>query len=207
MALGRLDEAATWLARHPPAGRDGMGLQDLGWHLTCGRLAWLRGESPDPWLDLAAQAGALPPGIAVQREVVLASMRAPRPGDAAARAARADDLQRRGQRGLERVARVAAARAALAEGDRDGAKVQIGRALELVAAVDAWVDEPASLWLAAAEVLAGCSDAEAAVAAARRGVQWVRHGAAQWVRPADREAWLAGHPVHRTLLGWADRAV
>lgn len=205
MALGRLDEASAWLARHPPAGRDGMGLQDLGYHLTCGRLAWLRGESADRWLDLGAQAGALPPGIALQREVVLASMRAPRRGDAAARATLADGLQRRGQRGLERVARVAAARAALAAGDRGGARAQIGRALELVAQVDAWVDEPAGLWLAAAEVLAGCGDEQAAAAAARSGAEWVQGGAAQWSQPAEREAWLAGHPVHRALLEWAAR--
>ncbi len=206
MAVGRLDEAAEWLARHPPAGRDGMGLQDLGFHLTHGRLAWLRGEPAEPWFERAAHALALPPGIALQREVVLASMRAPRPGDSATRANLADELQRRGQRGLERLARIGAARAALAEGDRDGAKAQLRRALELEAQVDAWADEPASLWLAAAEVLAGCGDDEGAAAVAARGADGVRQGAAQWSRPAEREAWLAGHPVHRALLAWPGAA-
>ena len=206
MALGRLDEAAGWLARHPPAGRDGMGLQDLGYHLTRARLALLRGEAAEPWLDLAAQPSALPPGLVLQRAVALASMREPREGDRAARAALADELRSRGQHGLERVARIAAARAALAEADRDAALSQARRALELVARVDAWVDEPASAWLGAAEVLAGCGQADEGDLAAAQGAAWVCGGAAQWPRPADRAAWLEGHPVHRALLSWPARA-
>jgi hypothetical protein len=202
MALGRLDDAAAWLARHPPAGRDGMGLQDLGVHLTRARLALLRGEAAEPWLDLAAQASALPPGLVLQRAVALASMRAPRPGDAADREALADELSARGQHGLERVARIAAARAALAEADHGAAAAHARRALELVAQVDAWVDEPASAWLGAAEVLAGCGYADEADVAAASGAAWVRAGAAQWSRPDDRAAWLDGHPVHRALLSW-----
>ena len=206
MARGRLDDAAAWLARHPPAGRDGMGLQDLGVHLTRARLALLRGEAAEPWLDLAAQASALPPGLVLQRAVALASMRAPRPGDAADREALADELRARGQHGLERVARIAAARAALAEADHDAAAAHARRALELVAQVDAWVDEPASAWLGAAEVLAGCGYADEAGVAAASGAAWVRAGAAQWSRPDDRAAWLEGHPVHRALLSWCARA-
>lgn len=199
MACGRLDDARAVLSRHPPAGRDGMGLQDLGYHLTRARLALLSGEPAAPWLDLAAAAAALPPGLVLQRDVVLASMRAPRPGEHAARAALADRLRARGMRGLLRVAEVAAARAALVDRDPSAAAAHARRALALAGQVDGWVDEPASVWLAAAEVLAACGHADDAAAAASQGAAWVAAGAAQWAHPSHRSAWLDGHPVHRAL--------
>lgn len=203
IAVGRLDDAADELARHPPAGRDGHGLQDLGYHLTQARLALACGRSPAPWLALAAQAQALPPGIVLQREVAMAAMQG---GDADRLVALADELQQRGLRGLQRVATMAAARAALAAGRPAAAATLARQALALIDHVDAWVDEPPSAWLCAAEVLAGCGEHDDAAAAARAGAAWVRAGAEQWPDGPARAAWLHGNPIHRALLTQVEKA-
>ncbi|WP_425257827.1 ATP-binding protein [Rubrivivax sp. RP6-9] len=197
IACGRLAEAEAVLQRHPPAGRPGQALQDLGLHLTRARLATLQGRPAGHWLALAAAPLPLPPGLVLQRAVVLASLQG---GDAHALDALAAELGRRGMRGLQRVAAQAAARAALAAGDTASAVQHVQQALALAGAVDAWDDEPASVWHTAAEVLAACGDAGGAAAAAARGAAWVRAGAAQWSDPAHRQAWLHGNPVHRDLL-------
>ena len=105
-------------------------------------------------------------------------------------------------RGLQRAAALAAARAALAAGNAPFAQLQIGTALALEDVVDAWVDDRASVWLAAAEVLQACGREDEARAVAGRGAAWVREQAGQWRSPADREAWLEGQPHHRGLLAW-----
>lgn len=197
IACGRLDEAAAELARHPPAGRDGHGLQDMGLQLTQARLAQRRGEDATGWLDAAAAARELPPGLQLQRAVALASMR-PDPNAATLAAT----LARRGMAGLQRVAELAAARAALAAGHADAAVSHARAALALEAQVDAWVDEPAALWCGAAEVLAAAGRADEARVAAARGAAWVDAGSAQWADPAHRRAWRETHPLHRRLLAW-----
>ena len=200
IACGRLAEAEAVLQRHPPAGRPGQALQDLGLHLTQARLATLQGRPAGHWLALAAAPLPLPPGLVLQRAVVLASLQG---GDAQQLAALAAELQQRGMRGLQRVAAQAAARAALAAGDTAAAVQLVQQALALDGVVDAWDDEPASIWHTAAEVLAACGRGDEAAAAAARGAAWVRAGAAQWTAPAHRQAWLQGNPLHRALLAWA----
>lgn len=197
IAVGRLADAEALLQRHPPAGRPGQGLQDLGLQLTCARLARQQGRPAERWLAAAAAPMTLPPGLVLQREVVLASLQG---GDPDRLGTLVQQLGERGLVALQRVAAQAAARAALAAGRHAMAAAQVRQALRHTAQVDAWVDEPASVWHTAAEVLAACGDADGARAAARQGAAWVQEGAAQWRRGAEREAWLHGNPLHRALL-------
>lgn len=197
ISVGRHDAAVALLAGHPPAGRPGMGLQDLGYHLTQARLALARGTPAAPWLALAVQASGLPPGLLLQREVAIAGLQ---PGDPDHLATLAQDLRRRGLLGMQRVVESAAARAALGAGRKAAAVQHARNALALVAQVDGWLDEPASAWLAAAEVLAACGLADEAAAAAAQGAAWVQRGAQQWTDDHDRSAWLQGNPLHRRLL-------
>jgi DNA-binding SARP family transcriptional activator len=201
IAVGRLAEAEALLQRHPAAGRPGQGLQDLGLHLTLARLHVAQGHPADRWLQRAAEPMALPPGLVLQREVALASLQG---GEPERLAALTRQLGERGMLGLQRVAAQATARAALAAAGRPAMAAAHARlALRLEAQVDAWVDEPASAWLTAAEVLAACGHADEAAAAAARGAAWVHDGARQWSRRAERDAWLHGNPVHRRLLAAA----
>ncbi len=202
LAVGRIDEARAWLARHPPAGGAGLALQDLALHLTQARCARFADLDARPWLRLAGDADALPPGLALQRDVATASLQQPRADDAARLATLVETLAARGMRGLQRVAAVAAARAALAAGRPDLAQAQVGAALALDGVVDAWVDDRASVWLAGAQVLQACGQGDAARRVAAHGAAWVREQAAQWQAAADRDAWLEGQPHHRGLLAW-----
>jgi hypothetical protein len=95
---------------------------------------------------------------------------------------------------------IAAARAAWAAGSPAAAVAHARQALALAACVDGWVDEPATVWLAAAEVLGACGQPAEAVAAGVAGARWVQAGAAQWADAAARRAWREEHPVHRALL-------
>jgi DNA-binding SARP family transcriptional activator len=200
IAVGRLAQAEAVLQRHPPAGRPGQALQDLGLHLTWARLCLAQGRAADRWLQLAAGPMTLPPGLVLQREVALARLQGGEPGRLAALTRQ---LGERGLLGLQRVAAQAAARAALAAGRADAAVAHARLALQHEARVDAWVDEPASAWLTAAEVLAACGHGDEAAAAAARGAAWVRDGARQWSRRAERDAWLHGNTLHRRLLAAA----
>lgn len=198
IVTGRLAEAAAVLAPHPPPGRPGQALQDLGYQATLARLALAQGQPAGRWLDAIAAPQALPPGLVLQHRVILATLR--QGGDADDLQDLVDELGRRGMRGLQRAAAQAAARAALAAGRPAQAVALVNLALQHAAEVDAWVDEPASVWHTAAQVLAACGEADAARAAAERGAAWVREGAAQWRRSAEREAWLHGNRRHHELL-------
>jgi DNA-binding SARP family transcriptional activator len=198
IAVGRLAEAEAVLARHPPPGRPGQALQDLGYQGTRARLALAQGRPAERWLAAIEAPLVLPPGLVLQHRVILATLR--QGGDADDLQSLVDELGRRCMRGLQRAAAQAAARAALAAGRPAQAAALVRLALEHVAEVDAWVDEPASVWHTAAQVLAGCGEADAARAAAQRGAAWVREAAAQWRRAAEREAWLHGNRRHHELL-------
>lgn len=200
IAVGRLDEAADWLQRHPAPGRPGHGLQDMGWLLTRARLARQTGDDPSPWLDQAWRAEALPPGLLLQREVAVASITPPAYARLPPLLAQA---RTRGLRGQERTLHIAAARAAAAEGLMTEALQHVQQALALAAQVDAWIDEPASVWLAAHEVLHAAGRTDEAAAAARTGADWVMARADAWERAPHREAWLHGNPVHARLLSLA----
>jgi cob(I)alamin adenosyltransferase len=197
MAIGRGDEAAAWLERHPARGQDGFALPDIAWLLTRAKLARHRGEDAAPWLRQVGGLEQLPPALQLQCEVALATLR-PTPHDALA--ALAQRLQGLGMRGLQRSVQAAAARAALAEGRPAQAREHAHQALALAAHVDAWIDDPASAWQAAAEVLQACGEPDAAASAARTGARWVQAHAVQWTRDEDRRAWLEGQPAHRALL-------
>lgn len=197
IAVGRLDEAADWLQRHPPPGRPGHGLQDLGWLLTRARLARQRGEDASPWLDAAWRAEGLPPGLLLQRQVAVASIRPPAYARLPPLLAQA---QAQGLRGQARTLHLAAARAALAEGRAGEGVPHVQQALAMAAQVDAWIDEPATVWLVAHEVLQAAGRPDEAADVARTGADWVRERAAGWSLAAERQAWLHGNPVHARLL-------
>ncbi len=199
IALGRHADAAAWLDRHPAPGRPGQRLTDLGWQLARARLASVRGEDPSPWLAGAASATGLPPGLQLQRQVAMASLLTPTHDELEPLL---DRLRQRGMRGLQRTAEIAAARAALAGGQPGPALAHARTALALAGHVDAWIDEPASVWLDAADVLSACGCADEAASAVATGAAWVTRGAAMWEDPAHRAAWLDGNPVHRRLLQW-----
>jgi hypothetical protein len=203
IALGRHDDAAAWLDRHPPVGRPGHGLRDLGLQLVRARLAQVRGADPGPWLAAAREVPALPPGLQLQRQVVLVSLDPPPYDELAPLLAL---LRARGLRGQLRLVEMTAARAALDAGRRPEARHHARRAVSLQLHVDAWIDEPASVWLLAAEVLRACGEAAEADAVAGVGAQWVQRGAAPWCTDAERQAWQVGNPVHRRLLAWPGQA-
>lgn len=200
---GRVAEAQRLLARHPAPGRPGQALQDLVYRNAAARLMRAEGRPAEAVADaLGALPAGLPPGLVLQQRVVVA-MFDPGPGDPVQLQALVDELDQRHMRGLQRAAALAAARAARAAGHHGHAVALARRALRLEAAVDAWIDEPASVWQGAAEVLAGCGQADEARAVARRGANWVQAGALQWRRAAERQAWLQGNPLHRGLLQMA----
>jgi hypothetical protein len=200
MAIGRLDEAAALLAAHPQPADHTLGVQDLNWQLARARLAALRGESPARWLAPVRPALGLAPGLELQRRVAIASIDPPPLAELRPLLA---DLQARGLRGLLRTLHAAAARAALAAGDSDEAVAQARSALALAAQVDAWIDDAASVWLVAAQVLQACGRHAEAADAAAAGAAWVHAGAAAWPLEHERRAWLQGQPVHRRLLAWS----
>jgi DNA-binding SARP family transcriptional activator len=197
MAVGRNDEAAAWLQRHPAPGQQGFMLPDIAWTLTRVKLAYRLGEDAAPWLARVPALDALPPALQLQCEAALATLR---PTPLATLQALAERLCGLGLRGLQRSVEIAAARTALAAQQHAAAIAHARGALALAAQVDGWVDEPATVWLTAADVLAACGQHDEAVAAATAGAAWVRAGVAQWDDAAARHAWCAGNPVHRALL-------
>lgn len=198
IAVGRHDEARTWLEeRHPARGQQGFVLPDIAWTLTRIKLAQRSGEDTTPWLAQVPPLDPLPPALQLQCTVALATLR---PTPRTALETLVERLEALGMRGLLRSVRIVAARACLAEGQGDAACAHARAALAIAACVDGWLDEPASVWLAAAEVLGACGQAEEARAAAACGASWVRERAAAWATPQHRTAWLEGNPVHRALL-------
>lgn len=200
LAVGRDDAAQAWLERHPARGQQGYTLPDVAWTLTRAKLACWRGQDPMPWLAQVQGLEALPPALQLQCEVALATLRPVAAAHFEALAALALRLQGLGLRGLQRSIEAVAARAALQAGHAAAATVHARRALALAAHVDAWIDEPATVWLMAAEVLQATGQAEEAAAAAATGAAWVQARAAPWPDEAARHAWCEGHPVHRALL-------
>lgn len=73
------------------------------------------------------------------------------------------------------------------------------RAMELLTHVDGWLDEPASVRLAAARAFEAVGHAARSREIAAAGAAWIPERAAPWTLPADREAWLTGNPPHREL--------
>lgn len=198
LACGRLAQAQALLDHHAgPPGREGFAMHDHVQFLVRARLAHGRGDDAGPWIARYAQVQTRLAGALLHRRVVIARLR---PGTLAEMRALLAEVQSRGQRGLQRTAALAAARAALNEGAGAEAMQHARMALSLAACVDGWSDEPARVWLEAAEVLAACGDTAQADAAWREGRRWVQEGAAQWQDPADRQAWCEGNPVHRRLL-------
>ena len=199
IAAGRHAEALRWLEeRHPARGQHGFLLPDIAWALTRVKLSRVRGEDPVPWLAQVPALDPLPPALQLQCTVALATLRPDTPlAELQALAARLDTL---GLRGLRRVVLVAAARAAQSQGQLDEACERARQALTLIDHVDGWLDEPASVWLAAAHAFGAAGRQAEAQQAAADGAAWVRERAALWTLPEDREAWLNGNPVHRELL-------
>ncbi|GAP38569.1 transcriptional regulator, AfsR/DnrI/RedD family [Piscinibacter sakaiensis] len=197
---GRGAAARALLDRHPAPGRPGQGTQDLHLLLTRARLDHRDGRDPSADLARAAEVGALPTGLVLQRAALAAALQG---GDPDALAALVDELGTRGLVALQRLAAQGAARAAVAAGRPDQAVAMARQALARAAEVDAWVDEPASAWVTAHEVFAACGESAAARDAAHLGAAAVREGAAAWRRAAEREAWLHGNPLHRRLLAVA----
>lgn len=109
-------------------------------------------------------------------------------------------LRERGQLGLLRTLRLAAARSALAAGYQELAHSHAMAALELAEHVDTWCDQTASVWVQCHEVLAEVGAHDEARRALMRGVQWVQAAAAQFTNDADRRSWLQGNAIHRELL-------
>jgi len=203
IAVGRHDDAQTWLDRHTrPPGRAGYAMYDLIYFLAHARLAAARGGPVSAWIEGMLAVAPLPSGGLLHRQVALASLQ---PMPLAELEALLADLRRRGQRGLMRSVEIAAARAGLAERNLPAAAAHARAALNLGAFVNAWSDEPATLWLTAFEVLSACGASEEADAALSDGVTWVERGSAQLSDRAHREAWRDGHPLHRALLAWAAR--
>lgn len=202
IALGRHAEARRWLEeRHPARGQHGFLLPDIAWALTRVKLALRTGEDPGPWLDQVPALDPLPPALQLQCTVALATLRPRVPlAELQALAAR---LQPLGLRGMQRVVLAAAVDAAQFEGQPDTACVLAEEALALRDAVDGWLDEPASVWVAAARALDAAGRRAAAGEAAAAGAAWVLERAAQWASAADRDAWCQGHPLHRELLARA----
>lgn len=206
LAVGRLDEAEQWLARHTEAiGAPGFALHDLSYFTAAARLKHARGESPAEAAEQLAALGrqGLPAGPELQRRAILMRWLPPAAAEAQALLA---ELRARGMRGLLRCALNGAARAALARGDRAQAVDHAREALQLAAHADIWCEEPADVWCTAYEVLQACGHAAEAQAALQSGAAWVKAGSAQWASDAERTAWLQGNPVHRSLLQAAGAA-
>ncbi len=202
LAVGRHDEAQAWLDHHTqPLGRPGYAMYDLIHALARARLAVARGQPPGDWIERLGAVAPLPSGGVLHRRVALASLQA-QPLQAL-RALQAE-LRQRGQLGLLRSVEIAAARAALAEGEHAAAADHARAALRLAAHVNAWSDEPATLWLTANEVLSACGAHDEARRALADGVAWVEQGSAQWQEPVHQRAWREGNPLHRALLRAAE---
>ncbi|WP_418320811.1 ATP-binding protein [Piscinibacter sakaiensis] len=199
IAIGRHDDALGWLEQHPPLDSVDHPAQRLNWLLVRAWLADLQRDDPGRWLAAAADCGPLPPALLLQREVASALIRPPA---YPALQPLLDLLRERGVRSQWRSAEIAAARAALLAGETELASGHARQALRLASAVECWIDEAASVWLTAAEVLRDCGAADEADAAAGQGAAWVERGAAQWADAAAREAWRHGNPVHHRLLAW-----
>jgi hypothetical protein len=198
IAVGRHDEAQAWLDGHTqPLGRAGYAMYDVIVALARARLAAARGEPVAPWVERLQAVSPLPSGGMLHRRVALASLQ---PLPLAELEALLAELRQRGQSGLMRSVEIAAARAALAEQRLPAAADHARAALRLAPFVNAWSDEPATLWLTAFDVLTACSAHAEADAALAEGVAWVERGSAQWADPAHRHAWRERHPLHRALL-------
>lgn len=198
--VGRHADAEASLALHPPPGREGHVLPDLAWRLTRARLAFVKGEPVQPWLDALGDLRALPAGLLLQAEVAAATL-APPPG--AVLAPLRERLARNGQRGLLRSVELAASRAALAAGDAAAAAAHARAALALQPHVDGWVDEPASGWWFAAQALQAAGAEEEAAAALAAGRRFVEERSAAWTQAQERAAWRETNPLHRALLASA----
>ncbi|WP_374438575.1 AAA family ATPase [Inhella sp.] len=198
LMLGRPDDARAELGAHThPPGREGYALYDFALLVARARLARAAGEDPAPWCARLEAVGPLPTGGQLQRRVALAALG---PAPLAELEALLQALRERGQHGLLRTVLLAAARAAQAEGARARAVEHAQSALALASCVEAWSDEPASVWWQAYEVLRACGAHDAAQAALAAGQRWVQAGVAQWQTEAERHAWCQGNPVHRALL-------
>lgn len=110
------------------------------------------------------------------------------------------ELRARQLEPLARLAAVTSARAALAAGQPERARMHADHALALGALADPWIDAPATVWCDAADVLAAAGAASTAAAARQAGRQWIRQAAAALDDTADRAAWLDVPPWHRALL-------
>lgn len=196
LALGQTEAARRWLDEHTqPPGRPGYLMVDYPALLARTRLARACGEPLAPWLQQLQALGPLPGGGELHRQVALAGWQ---PQPRAQLLVLLDALRERGQAGLVRSVEMAAARAALAEGDRTAAAGHARAALALAACVEAWSDEAASVWLCAHAVLTTCGCTDEAQAALAAGQAWVAQAAP--VDEAARHAWRHGNPVHRALL-------
>jgi tetratricopeptide (TPR) repeat protein len=199
IALGRHAEALRWLEeRHPARGQHGFLLPDIAWALTRVKLARAKGEDPAPWLAQVPALDPLPPALQLQCTVALATLRPHAAlAELQALALRLDAL---GLRGPRRAVLVAAVRAAQLEGQPEAACAQAQQALAVVDHVDGWLDEPASVWLAATRAFEAAGRHDEARRAAQTGAAWVQARVGLWSRPEDRAAWIEGNPVHRQLL-------
>jgi DNA-binding SARP family transcriptional activator len=197
LALGRLEEAQRWLDDHTrPAGRQGYAMVDYPALMARARLAQACGTPVAPWIDALQAVGPMSAGGLLHRQVTLAALQtsALEPLQALL-----TPLRERGQLGLLRTLRLAAARSALAAGYHELARSHAMAALELAEHVDTWCDQTASVWLQCHEVLAAVGAREEAHRALRYGVQWVHAGAAQFTYDTDRRAWRQGNAIHRDL--------
>jgi hypothetical protein len=115
----------------------------------------------------------------------------------------ADETHRLGYPALERIACRLAAGAA-ADAAQEALAVSLAeRALGLSDCVDAWGDEPASVWADAVDVFDAVDQRGRALAVAAQAANWVQVRAGQWKTEGARRAWLQGNPLHRRLLGRA----
>lgn len=199
LAVGRIDEAESWLARTGLTGGTAFALQDLGALLARARLATARGasaaEAVQGLLDLLA--GGVPTGPSLLLRAVLLRWRTPAQEEIDALLA---ELQARGMKALLRCASAGAARIALERGEKAAAAERARRALQLAPHVDIWCEEPAQVWVTAGTVLAACGHREEARRAHAAGAAWVRGCTSQWTDEAARHAWTDGQPLHAALL-------
>jgi hypothetical protein len=199
IAVGRHNQAAAHLEKHPTPGQPGFGQRDRLFYLTQARLAVARGESPTRWMDnlRGVSDDPMPDGPALQQQVALALLD-PQAPEALALPIAA--LRERGLRGMLRSAHLAAARAALHAGAAASAVTHAHDALAIAECVDGWIDQPASVWTTAFEVFDAAGERAAARAVLAQGRAWVEQGSAQWHDAGDRQAWRVGNPLHRMLL-------